>query len=63
MFALIAAADQLGFNWTAFYRALGRTRPIAVVNVTMAVVFAVCMAAILPSRVAPSGHGPVTEAR
>ena len=39
VFAVIAAADQLGFNWTAFYRALGRTRPMAIVNGTMAVVF------------------------
>ena len=39
-FALIAAADQLCFNWTAFYRAVGRTRPIAIVNVVAAVVFA-----------------------
>jgi O-antigen/teichoic acid export membrane protein len=39
VFALIAAADQLGFNWSAFYRAVGRTRPMAIVNVTMAVVF------------------------
>jgi O-antigen/teichoic acid export membrane protein len=39
VFALIAAADQLGFNWTAFYRAVGRTRPIALVNAVMAVVF------------------------
>jgi PST family polysaccharide transporter len=39
VFAVIAAVDQLGFNWTAFYRALGRTRPMAVVNVTMMVVF------------------------
>ena len=38
-FALIAAADQLCFNWTAFYRAVGRTRPIAVANVVAAVVF------------------------
>ena len=38
-FGLIAAADQLCFNWTAFYRAVGRTRPIAVVNVVAAVVF------------------------
>ncbi|HEX2087622.1 MAG TPA: oligosaccharide flippase family protein [Solirubrobacteraceae bacterium] len=38
-FALIAAVDQLGFNWTAFYRALGRTKPIAVANVAAAVVF------------------------
>ena len=39
VFALVAAADQVFFNWTAFHRALGRTRPIAVVNVVMAVVF------------------------
>jgi O-antigen/teichoic acid export membrane protein len=39
VFGVIAAIDQLGFNWTAFYRAVGRTRPIAVVNVVMAVVF------------------------
>ena len=38
-FALVAAADQLCFNWTAFYRAVGRTRPIAVANVVAAVVF------------------------
>ncbi|MGI8749369.1 MAG: oligosaccharide flippase family protein, partial [Thermoleophilaceae bacterium] len=29
-FALAAAVNQIGFNWTAFYRALGRTRPLAV---------------------------------
>ncbi len=39
VFALIAAADQLGFNWTAFYRATGSTKPIAVANVVAAVVF------------------------
>jgi lipopolysaccharide exporter len=38
-FALISAADQLGFNWTAFYRAVGDTRPIAVANVAAAAVF------------------------
>jgi O-antigen/teichoic acid export membrane protein len=38
-FALLAAADQLGFNWTAFQRAVGNTRPIAVVTVVMMVVF------------------------
>jgi O-antigen/teichoic acid export membrane protein len=30
-----AALNQIGFNWTAFYRARGETRPIAVVNVVM----------------------------
>lgn len=38
-FALLAAADQLGFNWTAFQRAIGETKPIAVVTVAMMVVF------------------------
>lgn len=50
VFALIAAADQLGFNWTAFYRALGRTRPIAVVNVTLAVVFVAVALPLLVDR-------------
>lgn len=49
VFAVIAAVDQLGFNWTAFYRALDRTRPIALVNGVMAAVF-VCTA--LPLLVA-----------
>jgi O-antigen/teichoic acid export membrane protein len=49
-FAVIAAVDQLGFNWTAFYRAIGRTRPIAVVNVTMAVVFVATALPLLLSR-------------
>lgn len=30
--AVTAAVNQIGFNWSAFYRALDRTRPIAVVN-------------------------------
>lgn len=30
-----AAINQIGFNWTAFYRALGRTRPIAVATTVM----------------------------
>jgi PST family polysaccharide transporter len=28
IFGAVAAADQIGFNWTAFYRAFGDTRPI-----------------------------------
>jgi PST family polysaccharide transporter len=35
VFAVTAAVNQIGFNWTAFYRALGRTRPIAVANVAL----------------------------
>ena len=50
VFAVIAAVDQLGFNWTAFYRALDRTRPIAVVNTTMMVVFLAVALPLLVSR-------------
>ncbi|MGI8512192.1 MAG: oligosaccharide flippase family protein [Solirubrobacteraceae bacterium] len=31
VFGLVAAANHIGFNWHAFYRARGETRPIAVV--------------------------------
>ncbi|MFL5907866.1 MAG: oligosaccharide flippase family protein [Solirubrobacterales bacterium] len=37
---LITAMNQFGFNWTAFYQALGRTRPIATAHVIQAV--AIC---------------------
>lgn len=36
-FAVIAAVNQVGFNWHAFYRARGNTRPIAVASVVMLV--------------------------
>lgn len=29
VFGLIAGMNQIGFNWSAFYRAIGRSRPIA----------------------------------
>jgi O-antigen/teichoic acid export membrane protein len=32
VFGLMAAAGHIGFNWTAFYRAIGDTRPIAIVT-------------------------------
>ena len=38
-FGLIAAAAHVGFNWHAFYRARGETRPLAVVGVLLMVVF------------------------
>jgi PST family polysaccharide transporter len=37
IFAVAAGLNQFGFNWSAFYRALGRTRPIAVSGVIMLV--------------------------
>jgi O-antigen/teichoic acid export membrane protein len=39
VFGLIAAADQLGFSWTAFFRARGNTRPIAIVVPIVLVAF------------------------
>ena len=53
-FALVAAADQVFFNWTAFHRALGRTRPIAVANVVQMVVF---LAAAIPLLLAEGLDG------
>ena len=35
--ALTAGANQFGFNWGAFYKALGNTRPIAITGVVMLV--------------------------
>lgn len=42
--AVTAAINQIGFNWTAFYRALGRTRPIAAGNLVF--LAAVCAIAV-----------------
>lgn len=39
IFGLTAASHQVGFNWTAFYSARGNTRPLAVVNAILLVVF------------------------
>jgi O-antigen/teichoic acid export membrane protein len=36
-YGLTAAINQVGFNWSAFYRAIGNTRPIAVTSVVMLV--------------------------
>jgi len=44
VFGLMAAVNHVGFNWNAFYRALGRTTPIAWVAAAALVAF--CAAAI-----------------
>jgi PST family polysaccharide transporter len=44
VFGVTAAVNHIGFNWSAFYRAVGETRPIAVVVVVTALVF--CATAI-----------------
>ncbi len=41
VFGLTAALNHVGFNWTAYFRARGETRPIAIANLTAMVVFLV----------------------
>ena len=49
IFGLIAGLNQIGFNWTAFYRAIGRTRPLALVGGLMVVVTLGCAVPLLIS--------------
>jgi O-antigen/teichoic acid export membrane protein len=44
-FGLAAAANQIAFNWTAFYQARGETRPVAVFGGVTALVY---LAAAIP---------------
>ena len=44
VFGVLAAVNHIGFNWTAFFRAVGDTRPIAVTTVAAFVAF--CAAAV-----------------
>lgn len=39
VFGATAAVNHIGFNWTAYFRALGRTGPIAVVTLVATAVF------------------------
>jgi O-antigen/teichoic acid export membrane protein len=54
IFGVMAAADQIGFNWTAFLRALDYTRPLAVVAVCMAATF---MVVTIPLLIVDGLHG------
>jgi PST family polysaccharide transporter len=38
-FGITAAVSHIGFNWNAFYRALGKTKPEAIVTVAVLVTF------------------------
>ena len=40
---LVAAAGHIGFNWDAYYRAIGKTRPMAVAATVAAVTFLACI--------------------
>ena len=44
VFGVLAAINHIGFNWTAFFRAIGDTRPIAVVTALAFVAF--CASAV-----------------
>lgn len=39
VFGIAAAVNHVGFNWTAYFRALGRTRPIAIATVAATLAF------------------------
>lgn len=39
VFGVAAAINHVGFNWTAYFRAIGRTRPIAIESVAASAVF------------------------
>jgi O-antigen/teichoic acid export membrane protein len=54
LFAIAAALNQVAFNWSAFFRALGTTRPIAVAGATM---LAVVMLVAVPLLVAEGATG------
>jgi PST family polysaccharide transporter len=47
VFGVIQALHQIGFNWDAFYRARGETRPIAVASAVTLATFAVCTVPLL----------------
>jgi len=48
VFGVTAALNHIGFNWSAFFRASGETRPMAVVNLLALVAFcATCIPLIL----------------
>ena len=46
-FGVVAAIDQLGFNWTAFLRATGHTRPLASVALIDVIAFVLVTAPLL----------------
>jgi O-antigen/teichoic acid export membrane protein len=53
-FGLIAAANHIGFNWSAFFRARGNTRPMAVVSTLMMLA---CFAAVVPLTITEGLEG------
>jgi O-antigen/teichoic acid export membrane protein len=57
-FGISAVINQIGFNWTAFFRALGDTRPIAVGNAALMVaVMAIAIPLLVTEGVTGYGIG------
>lgn len=57
-FGLTAALNQVGFNWTAFFRARGETKPIAVANVAwLASALALALPLLLSQGLTAFGWG------
>ena len=57
-FGLTAALNQIGFNWTAFFRARGETRPIAVANAAwLAAALVVALPLLLADGLTAFGWG------
>jgi polysaccharide transporter, PST family len=54
IFGIIAAVDQIGFNWTAFLRARNHTRPLAIVGIVSVASFLIVT---LPLLIANGLHG------
>jgi O-antigen/teichoic acid export membrane protein len=57
-FGIAAVIDQIAFNWTAFFRALGRTRPVAVgQGVALVAVIAIAVPLLVTDGVTGFGVG------
>ena len=62
-FGLIAAFNHIGFNWTAFYRAIGNTKPMAVdTAVQAALFFATALPLLIVSGLDAFGLGMAVSA-
>jgi O-antigen/teichoic acid export membrane protein len=56
--ALTVVVDQVAFNWTAFFRAVGRTRPIAAASaVALALVLAIAVPLLVAEGLTAFGVG------
>ena len=62
-FGIAAVINQIGFNWSAFFRALGDTRPLAVGNgVSLGAVLAIAVPLLVTAGVTGYGIGVAAAA-